>query len=249
MTPSPASPSNVPASLGSPGHRGQPGGPRAAAVCPQVHMESPNTVTARKAEPFKREQINTRVSGWALSDPARLHHHKRGRLATRTHMEEFHREGWLSTGLWRRDASGGTNPTLLTPGSRMPSLSSHENTYSCYSRLVPLPRPTALVCLLQQPELIPQPCGCTNAEVTWEPAQHSLEPPQDQPSITETMVPEGGKDGHSPWDTRACCPRVAAWGRSGEVGVAPGSDGAVGQAGALDHSRPRPAGPRQGTDA
>lgn len=160
-------------------------------------------------------------------------------------------KGWLSTGLRRRDASGGTNPTLLTPGSRTPSLSSHENTYSCYSRLVPLPRPTALVCLLQQPELIPQPCGCTNTEVTWEPGQHSLEPPRDQASITETTVPEGGKDGCSPWDTRACCPQVAAWGRSGKAGgpVAPGSDGAAGQAGALDHSRPRPVGPWQGTDA
>lgn len=92
MTPSPASLSNAPASLGSPGHRGEPGGQRAAAACPQVHMESPNTVTARKAEPFKRGQVNTRVSGWAMSDPARLHHHKRGRLATQTHVEEFHRE-------------------------------------------------------------------------------------------------------------------------------------------------------------
>lgn len=84
-TPSPASPPNTPASLGSPGHRGQAGGPRPETVYPQGHMESPNTITPQEAEPLKR------ASGWALSDPARLHPHKRGCLETQTHMEEFHR--------------------------------------------------------------------------------------------------------------------------------------------------------------
>lgn len=59
---------------------------------------------------------------------------------------------------------------------------------------------------------------------------------------SETTVLEGGKDGRSPWDTHACCPRAAAWGRSGEAGgpAAPGSD--------QDHSQPRPAGPLQSTN-
>lgn len=59
---------------------------------------------------------------------------------------------------------------------------------------------------------------------------------------SEATVLEGGKDGLSPWDTHAYCPRAAAWGRSGEAGgpAAPGSD--------QDHSQPRPAGPLQSTN-
>ena len=77
-TPSPASPPNASASLGSPGQRAA-WWPKAGNCVPQGHMESPNTITPQEAEPLKR------ASGWALSDPARLHPHKRGRLATHTH--------------------------------------------------------------------------------------------------------------------------------------------------------------------
>ena len=86
-----------------------------------------------------------------------------------------------------------------------------------------------------------------------EQARHALEPPWDQASLTETTVPEGRKDGRSPWDTGLAAHRQE-WG-SGRASSArkwPGrgeSSGALGLPYDRDRPWPRPAGTLQGADA